>query len=145
MQDRVGQGEIIFQIYKWRTLLVENGKPTLATRFLRRISLDELPQLINILKGEMNFVGPRPLLPEYLSHYTLYQAQRHAVRPGLTGLSQVRGRNTLSWWHQFRYDVFYVQHRSWRLDLWILGQTVLKILKPSSGETAQRAAFSQEN
>ncbi|MDR9443222.1 MAG: sugar transferase [Schleiferiaceae bacterium] len=144
-QNRAGQEGSSFVLYKWRSLLPPSAQTNSATRMLRRLSLDELPQLINVLKGEMNLVGPRPLLPEYLSQYSSYQFQRQAVKPGITGLAQVRGRNNLSWRHQFRYDVFYVKHRSWRLDLWILGQTVLKILRPSSGETAQRGAFSQKH
>lgn len=135
-QKRAGQERRTFLLYKWRSLDPETGQTNAFTRFLRRTSLDELPQLVNVLKGEMNLVGPRPLLPEYLSQYSSYQFQRLAVKSGLTGLAQVRGRNNLSWRHQFHYDVFYVKYRSWRLYLWILGQTVLKILRPSSVETA---------
>jgi len=97
--------------------------------FLRRTSLDELPELWNVLKGEMSFVGPRPLLMQYLDRYTPEQARRHAVRPGITGWAQINGRNAITWREKFALDVWYVDHCSFGLDLKILLQTVLKVLK----------------
>jgi lipopolysaccharide/colanic/teichoic acid biosynthesis glycosyltransferase len=97
-------------------------------RFLRATSLDELPEIVNVLKGDMSFVGPRPLLTEYLPLYTSEQARRHEVRPGLTGWAQVNGRNALDWEERFRLDVWYVDNRSLRLDLGILIMTVWRVL-----------------
>lgn len=97
--------------------------------FLRRTSLDELPELWNVLKGEMSFVGPRPLLMQYLDRYTPEQARRHEVRPGITGWAQINGRNAITWREKFALDVWYVDHCSFGLDLKILLQTVLKVLK----------------
>jgi lipopolysaccharide/colanic/teichoic acid biosynthesis glycosyltransferase len=96
-------------------------------RFIRSTSLDELPELVNVLRGEMSLVGPRPLLVEYLELYTPEQARRHEVRPGLTGWAQVNGRNALGWEHRFALDVWYVDHRSFWLDLKIIALTVGKV------------------
>ena len=96
---------------------------------LRRFSLDELPQLWNVLKGEMSFVGPRPLLTEYLAHYTAEQAKRHLMKPGITGLAQVKGRNAISWEQKFHWDVWYVEHWSLWLDLRILLSTIQKVIR----------------
>ena len=96
-------------------------------KIVRKLSLDELPQLINILKGEMSFVGPRPLLPEYLPLYTKEQNRRHHVRPGITGWAQINGRNTISWQEKFKFDVYYVEHQNFFLDLKILFLTVGKV------------------
>ena len=98
-------------------------------RIIRKLSLDELPQLWNVVKGEMSFVGPRPLLPKYLPLYSSEQAKRHNVRPGITGWAQVNGRNTISWEDKFKYDVYYVDHISLLLDLKVLWLTVMKVLK----------------
>jgi lipopolysaccharide/colanic/teichoic acid biosynthesis glycosyltransferase len=98
-------------------------------RVLRGLSLDELPELWNVLRGDMSLVGPRPLLPEYLARYTSEQARRHLVLPGLTGLAQVSGRNGLTWEERFALDVWYVDHRSLRLDLWILWRTLVTVLR----------------
>ncbi len=98
-------------------------------RIIRKLSLDELPQLWNVVKGEMSFVGPRPLLPKYLPLYSTEQAKRHNVRPGITGLAQVNGRNAISWEEKFRYDVYYVDHISFFLDLKVLWFTVMKVIK----------------
>ena len=100
-------------------------------RFLRRTSLDELPELWNVLRGEMSLVGPRPLLMDYLAHYTSEQMRRHDVRPGITGWAQVNGRNALSWEEKFACDLWYVEHRSLRLDLRILWLTVRQVLRRS--------------
>lgn len=98
-------------------------------RIIRKLSLDELPQLWNVVKGEMSFVGPRPLLPKYLPLYSSEQAKRHNVRPGITGWAQVNGRNTISWEEKFKYDVYYVDHISLLFDLKVLWLTVMKVLK----------------
>ncbi len=129
-----------FEIYKFRTMtdqLDTAGEPlpdadrlTPFGRLLRRSSLDELPQLFNVLKGDLSFVGPRPLLMEYLPLYSAEQARRHEVRPGITGWAQVNGRNALSWEERFRLDVWYVDHRSFWLDMKILWLTLLRVVRP---------------
>jgi len=128
-----------FTLYKFRTMrdaLDARGNPlpdserlTPFGRFLRSSSLDELPELYNVLRGEMSLVGPRPLLMEYLEHYTPEQARRHEVSPGVTGWAQVNGRNAISWEKKFELDVWYVDHKTFGLDLKILWLTVLKVLK----------------
>lgn len=136
-QRRPGLHGQPFVIYKFRTMTDERDslgrlqpdaeRLTAAGRFLRRSSLDELPELFNVLKGEMSLVGPRPLRMEYLGRYTAAQARRHEVRPGITGWAQVNGRNAVSWEERFERDVFYVDHRSFGLDLKILALTVLRL------------------
>ncbi len=131
-----------FLLYKFRTmrdLLDTEGKSlsdkeriTPLGRFLRKTSLDELPQLMNVLKGDMSLVGPRPLNVEYVKLYTPQQSRRHEVKPGITGLAQIKGRNTLSWDERFALDVWYVDHKSLVLDLRILLQTVAKVLRRDS-------------
>ena len=128
-----------FRMIKFRTMREaydDQGRPlpdeqrmTRFGNFLRATSLDELPELWNVLKGEMSLVGPRPLLTEYLPLYSAEQARRHEVKPGITGLAQISGRNNLSWEERFRLDVWYVDHRSVRLDLVILARTVLKVFR----------------
>ena len=128
-----------FELMKFSTMTVatdDRGNPlpdeqrlTAAGAWLRRLSLDELPQLFNVLRGDMSFVGPRPLLMEYLPLYSPEQARRHTVRPGITGWAQVNGRNALSWEERFRLDVWYVEHQSLWLDLKILGLTLLRVLR----------------
>jgi sugar transferase EpsL len=128
-----------FTLYKFRTmtdardaagnLLPDSERLPPFGAFLRSTSLDELPELFNILKGEMSFVGPRPLLMEYLSHYTAEQARRHDVRPGLSGWAQVSGRNAIDWDQRFMLDVWYVEHQSLVLDLRILFRTIYKVLE----------------
>jgi lipopolysaccharide/colanic/teichoic acid biosynthesis glycosyltransferase len=108
-------------------LLKDNLRLTSFGKFLRSVSLDEIPQLINVLKGDMSLVGPRPLLIEYLPLYTEEQARRHEVRPGMTGWAQVKGRNAISWRQKFGYDVWYVDHLSFWIDLKILFMTIKKI------------------
>ena len=112
-----------------RNLLTDDKRLTPFGRFLRSTSLDELPELINVLKGEMSIVGPRPLLMRYLDRYTPEQARRHEVKPGITGWAQVNGRNALTWEQRFKYDVWYVDHLSLWLDLKIIALTILNILK----------------
>jgi sugar transferase EpsL len=138
-QDRVGLNGRIFELFKFRTmsnetddegnLLPDRERHTCLGRFLRRASLDELPQLWNVLRGDMSIVGPRPLLVEYLPYYSKREARRHSVRPGITGLAQVSGRNLLSWDERLLKDVDYVQSQSLRLDLWILLRTLWKVFR----------------
>ncbi|HEX8239464.1 MAG TPA: sugar transferase [Allosphingosinicella sp.] len=140
-QVRPGLGGRPFRLVKFRTMLDArdaDGKPlddsrrlTRFGRFLRATSLDELPELWNVLKGDMSLVGPRPLLMHYLPLYTPEQARRHDVRPGLTGWAQVNGRNALSWPEKLAFDVWYVDHRSFPLDLKILLMTVAKVVSRS--------------
>jgi sugar transferase EpsL len=132
-QQRPGYRGVPFHIYKFRTMTDRPGtdaeRLTRLGRILRAISLDELPELINILRGEMSFVGPRPLLMEYLPRYSAEQARRHDVVPGLTGWAQVNGRNALSWEDKFKYDVWYVDHWSFPLDIKIILLTAWKVVK----------------
>jgi lipopolysaccharide/colanic/teichoic acid biosynthesis glycosyltransferase len=138
-QSRPGRHGRPFEILKFRTmrdLADENGQPledalrlTPFGRFLRAASLDELPELINVFKGEMSLVGPRPLLMQYLGRYSAEQARRHQLRPGITGHAQVNGRNLVSWDERFRLDVWYVDHCSLLLDLKILLQTIMTVVK----------------
>jgi sugar transferase EpsL len=137
-QQRAGLHSQVFTLYKFRTmtdecdehghLLPDARRLPPFGRFLRSSSLDELPALLNVLRGEMNLVGPRPLLARYLDRYTPQQARRHEVRPGITGWAQVNGRNALSWEEKLEMDVWYVDHRSFWLDLRILALTVAKIV-----------------
>ncbi len=138
-QQRPGRKGEIFTIYKFRSMLEaydKNGLPlpdakrlTQLGKFLRSSSIDELPELINILKGDMSLVGPRPLLIEYLDRYSPEQARRHDVLPGITGWAQVNGRNALSWEEKFSLDVWYVDHWSLWLDIKILFKTIIKVIK----------------
>ena len=131
-QKRPGQGGLPFEIVKFRTMREGEGSDAERLsrfgRFLRSTSLDELPELWNVLRGEMSLVGPRPLLPQYLDRYTPEQARRHAMKPGVTGLSQVRGRNALTWDEKLALDVWYVDHWSLALDLRILARTLPAVL-----------------
>lgn len=136
-QDRPGLNECVFEMIKFRTmtdekdengcLLPDNVRLTKFGKWLRSTSLDELPELFNILKGDMSIVGPRPLLVHYLPLYNEQQHKRHLVRPGLTGLAQVKGRNAISWEEKFAYDVEYIQHLSFGLDIKIVLLTVRKV------------------
>ncbi len=110
-------------------LLPDNERLTPVGHFVRTTSLDELPQLINVLKGDMSLVGPRPLLPEYLPLYNKIQKRRHDVKPGITGWAQINGRNTITWSQKFDYDVWYVDHLSLALDLKILWLTITKVFR----------------
>jgi len=137
-QSRPGLKGKIFNIYKFRTMtneLDKDGIPlsdklrlTKFGKFLRLVSLDELPSLWNVLKGEMSLVGPRPLLVQYLPLYTIKQARRHEVKPGITGWAQVNGRNTISWDKKFELDVWYVDNQSIWLDIKIIFKTLKKVL-----------------
>ncbi len=138
-QSRPGLNERIFTIYKFRTMTDErdeNGKllpdHVRLTRFgraLRNSSLDELPELLNVLKGDMSFIGPRPLLVEYMPLYNEQQRRRHEVRPGISGLAQVSGRNAITWEEKFKYDIEYVEKISFLLDLKIFVKTIFRVLK----------------
>jgi undecaprenyl phosphate N,N'-diacetylbacillosamine 1-phosphate transferase len=138
-QIRPGLKEKPFTIYKLKTmqdtrddqgvLLPDNQRITPLGKIIRKLSLDELPQFWNVLKGDMSFVGPRPLLPEYLPLYNKKQKNRHNLKPGITGLAQVKGRNTISWQQKFEYDLWYIENQSFILDLKILLFTVGKIFK----------------
>ncbi|RLA58339.1 MAG: undecaprenyl phosphate N,N'-diacetylbacillosamine 1-phosphate transferase [Epsilonproteobacteria bacterium] len=147
-QKRPGLNGEIFGIYKFRTmtndkdengeLLPDDQRLVGVGKFIRSASLDELPQIFNVLKGDMSFVGPRPLLIEYLPLYSQRQKKRHGVKPGITGWAQVNGRNAISWEQKFEYDVWYVEHQSFWLDMKILWMTFLKVVNRSdiSSDTA---------
>lgn len=138
-QKRPGFNEKPFYVFKFRSmtderdehgeLLPDDVRLTSFGKVVRKLSLDELPQLLNVLKGDMSFVGPRPLLMEYLPLYNEKQVRRHAARPGITGWAQVNGRNAISWEEKFELDVWYVENRSFWLDIKILFMTVLKVFK----------------
>ncbi|EPR69723.1 Lipid carrier : UDP-N-acetylgalactosaminyltransferase [Winogradskyella psychrotolerans RS-3] len=137
-QLRAGKNGKLFTIIKFKTmtdktdnqgnLLPAMERVTKIGKICRKLSLDELPQLINILKGDMSLIGPRPLLPEYLERYTNTQNMRHNVLPGITGWAQVNGRNTISWEQKFEYDVYYVKHQSLPLDFKIILKTIDKVI-----------------
>ena len=137
IQKRPGKNERIFSIIKFKTmndkkdaqgnLLPDVARLTNIGNFVRKSSLDELPQLLNVIKGDMSLVGPRPLLPEYLPLYNREQKRRHEVKPGITGWAQVNGRNAISWEDKFKYDVWYVDNMSFWLDMKILFLTVKKV------------------
>jgi len=139
VQERPGLGGRPFRLMKFRTMrevydregnpLPDEMRMTRLGVFLRHTSLDELPELWNVLKGDMSLVGPRPLLIEYLLLYTPEQARRHLVRPGITGWAQVNGRNDISWEEKFRLDIWYVDNQSFRLDFKILWMTLLRVLQ----------------
>lgn len=138
-QMRPGRGGRIFRLYKFKTmtdardahgrLLPDADRITRAGRFVRSTSLDELPQLWNVLRGDMSLIGPRPLLPEYLPLYNAEQARRHDVRPGITGWAQCHGRNALSWARKFELDVWYVRHLSFATDCRIVALTIRSVLR----------------
>lgn len=155
IQERPGLDEKIFKIYKFKTmsdekdacgnLLSDEMRLKPFGKLLRSLSLDELPQLFNVLKGDMSFIGPRPLLPEYLPLYTPEQRLRHSVRPGISGWAQVNGRNAISWAQKFEYDVYYVQHCSFFFDVKIVFLTLLKVLKRSGVSKQGRATTDKFN
>lgn len=136
-QERPGKNGKIFKVIKYKTmtderdeqgnLLPDAERLTKVGRFVRSTSIDELPQLFNVLKGDMALIGPRPLLPQYLPLYSKEQARRHEVRPGITGWAQINGRNAISWTKKFEYDVWYVDHYSFLLDLKIVFLTIKKV------------------
>jgi undecaprenyl phosphate N,N'-diacetylbacillosamine 1-phosphate transferase len=138
-QERPGKGEKIFKVIKFKTmtdqrdasgnLLPDVDRLTKVGNFVRSTSLDEIPQLINVIKGDMSLIGPRPLLVQYLPLYDDTQRRRHEVRPGITGWAQVNGRNAISWTQKFEYDVWYVDNISLSLDVKILVRTIMKVFK----------------
>lgn len=138
-QERPGKNGKIFRLYKFKSMTDERGpdgkllpnerRITKAGKFLRSTSLDELPQLINIIRGDISIIGPRPLLEQYLPLYSPEQARRHDIRPGVTGWAQVHGRNAISWTKKFELDVWYVDHVSFWVDMKILFLTALKVLR----------------
>lgn len=150
-QERIGFKGKPFKLYKFRTMedvFTESGQPlpdelrlTKFGRFLRRSSLDELPELLNVLRGDMSLVGPRPLLTEYLPLYSVEQARRHEVRPGITGWAQVNGRNAISWDDKFRLDLWYVERKSLLLDLKILFLTAWKLFSTSDVSASGHATM----
>ena len=139
IQERPGKNERVFKLYKFKTMLDlydSNGLPlqdkdriTPIGSIMRKTSLDELPQLFNVLLGDMSLIGPRPLLTEYLSLYSIEEKKRHNVKPGITGWAQVNGRNSLTWKEKFKLDLYYVNNYNFWLDTKILGLTLLKVIK----------------
>lgn len=153
-QRRTGKNGKLFTILKLKTMTDktdDNGellpaleRVTKTGNICRKYSLDEIPQLFNILKGDMSLIGPRPLLPQYLEHYSKEQNRRHEVMPGITGWAQINGRNTISWEQKFEYDVYYVDNQSFLFDVKILWQTFYKVIKKSdinSSETIDMPMF----
>lgn len=155
LQRRPGKNGKIFRIVKFKTmtdekdnegkLLPDSERLTAVGRFVRKTSVDEIPQLFNVLKGDMSLIGPRPLLPEYLPLYNERQMRRHEVRPGITGWAQVNGRNAISWNQKFEYDVWYVENLSFGLDLKILFRTFRKVLISEGINTANMATTEPYN
>lgn len=158
MQERPGKDGKIFKVIKFKTmtderdaegkLLPDAQRLTKIGKVVRSLSIDELPQLINILKGDMSFIGPRPLLVKYLPLYSPEQMRRHEVRPGISGWAQVNGRNTITFTKQFEYDVYYVDHLTFRLDVKIFFMTIIKVFKRegiSEEGQATRETFNGSN
>lgn len=158
VQKRPGYQQKIFRMFKFKTmrdttdeqgnLLPDFDRLTPLGKLMRKLSIDELPQLINVFLGQMSFVGPRPLLIEYLPLYSEEQNRRHLVKPGITGWAQINGRNTISWEEKFKLDVHYVDHQSVSLDIKILVLTVGKVLLPkdiNAGEQVTMEAFNGKN
>lgn len=157
-QERPGKGGRIYKVIKFKTMTDERGEDgellpdaqrlTKVGKIVRSLSIDELPQLINILKGDMAFIGPRPLLVKYLPLYSPEQMRRHEVRPGISGWAQVNGRNAISFTKQFEYDVYYVDHLTFWLDVKIFFMTIFKVFKRegiSEAGQATREYFNGEN
>lgn len=148
-QKRPGKDEKIFQVIKFKTmndkksadgeLLPDADRLTKVGIFVRKTSLDEIPQLLNVLKGDMSLIGPRPLLPEYLPLYDETQKKRHDVKPGITGWAQVNGRNAISWKKKFEYDVWYVENQSFILDMKIIFKTIIKVVRSEDINTENQA------
>ncbi len=153
LQNRPGKNEKIFKVVKFKTmndktdengnLLPDEKRLTKIGKFIRKTSLDEIPQLLNVIKGDMSLIGPRPLLPEYLDLYNDFQKRRHEVKPGITGWAQVNGRNAISWQKKFEYDVWYVDNLSFLLDLKIIFLTLKKIVK-SEGISSENSATAEK-
>ncbi len=149
IQQRPGKNGKIFNVIKFKTmndkkdengnLLPDEKRLTKIGKFIRKTSLDEIPQLLNVIKGDMSLIGPRPLLSEYLELYNDFQKRRHEVKPGITGWAQVNGRNAISWEEKFKYDVWYVDNMSFLLDLKILFLTIKKVIQ-SEGINSENTA-----
>lgn len=158
-QQRPGKDEKIFRVIKFKTmtderdasgkLLPDARRLTRVGRFVRSTSLDEIPQLLNVIKGDMSLIGPRPLLVQYLPLYSDFQKRRHEVRPGITGWAQVNGRNAISWQQKFEYDVWYIEHVSLFLDLKIIFKTIKNVFFREGiykeGDISSMEAFNGEN
>lgn len=154
-QDRPGRNGVIFKIWKFKTmtderdhegkLLPDAKRLTRVGRIVRSLSIDELPQLWNVLKGDMSFIGPRPLLVQYLPLYSPEQMRRHEVRPGITGWAQCHGRNSLSWTEKFKYDVWYVDHVSLKTDIMVVLLTIKGVLRREGISQEGRATMSAFN
>ncbi|WP_108804120.1 sugar transferase [Aquimarina sp. Aq107] len=157
-QSRPGKNEKVFRIIKFKSmndkkdekgeLLPFEDRITKTGKFIRKYSLDEIPQLFNVIKGDMSLIGPRPLLVKYLPLYNDYQKKRHDVRPGITGWAQVNGRNAISWDEKFKLDVWYTENKSFKLDLKIIFMTVKKVLFKediNSGENVNMPTFTGNN
>lgn len=152
-QIRPGLNEKLFKIIKFKTmndkvdkegnLLPDAQRLTKIGKFVRKTSLDELPQLLNVLKGDMSLIGPRPLLPEYLPLYNTKQKQRHNVKPGITGWAQVNGRNAIEWQQKLEYDVWYVNNISFKLDVKIILKTIQKVLKSEGVNSGKNMAMNR--
>lgn len=153
VQQRPGKNEKIFKLLKFKTmndkkdqngkLLPDEKRLTKIGKFIRKTSLDEIPQLINVIKGDMSLIGPRPLLPEYLDLYNDFQKRRHEVKPGITGWAQVNGRNAISWKKKFEYDIWYVDNLSFLLDLKIILLTLKKVVK-SEGISSENSVTAEK-
>lgn len=153
LQPRPGKNGKIFRVIKFRTmnnrrdtsgkLLPDAQRLTPVGRFVRSTSLDEIPQLLNVIKGDMSLIGPRPLLVRYLDRYTSEQARRHQVRPGITGWAQVNGRNAISWEEKFKLDVWYVDNLSFTLDMKILWMTIKKVLRREGISSSSSATMEE--
>jgi undecaprenyl phosphate N,N'-diacetylbacillosamine 1-phosphate transferase len=151
LQPRPGKNGQVFRVIKFKTmndlkdaqgnLLPDEKRLTSIGQFVRKTSLDEVPQLLNVIKGDMSLIGPRPLLVEYLPLYNREQSRRHEVRPGITGWAQVNGRNAISWEDKFKYDVWYVDNISFLLDLKIIFLTILKVFKSEGINSATAATM----
>ena len=151
LQSRPGFHEKIFKVIKFKTmndkkdkdgnLLPDSRRLTGFGKFIRKTSLDEIPQLLNVIKGDMSLIGPRPLLVEYLSLYSEVQKKRHNVKPGITGWAQVNGRNAISWSQKFEYDIWYIDHLSFALDVRIFFLTIKKIFKSEGINSATAATM----
>jgi lipopolysaccharide/colanic/teichoic acid biosynthesis glycosyltransferase len=153
VQARPGKNGKIFKLIKFKSmnskkttggdLLPDAKRLTALGSFIRKTSLDEIPQLLNVIKGDMSLIGPRPLLAEYLPLYNIEQSRRHEVKPGITGWAQVKGRNTISWEQKFIYDVWYVDHISLKLDLKILQMTLFKVFNSKDVNESGQATISK--
>ena len=148
-QKRPGKNEHIFKVIKFKTmndkkdkkgkLLSDAKRLTVLGKIIRKTSLDEIPQLVNVIKGDMSLIGPRPLLPEYLPLYNEEQKKRHNVKPGITGWAQVNGRNEISWNEKFKYDVWYVENVNFILDVKIIIKTIIKVVRSENINTENHA------